>query len=38
MGVISPVDVLMERNPDIKSREEALERLEVLKQENAVLQ
>lgn len=38
MGIISPVDVLMERNPDIKSREEALERLEALKQENAVLQ
>lgn len=34
LGVISPVDVLMERNPDIKTREEAIAFLEKVKEEN----
>jgi hypothetical protein len=34
LGVISPVDVLMERNPDIKTREEAIAFLTKVKEEN----
>lgn len=37
MGVISPVDVLMERNPDLKTREDALECLEGIERERARL-
>jgi hypothetical protein len=34
LGVISSVDVAMERNPDLKSREEAIEFLQRVKEEN----
>ena len=34
MGVMSAVDVLMERDKDIRSREEAIERLKLIKDEN----
>lgn len=34
LGVISPIDVVMERNPDLKSRNEAKEFLLKVKQEN----
>lgn len=34
MGILSPVDILLEKNPDLTSREEALTRLLQIKQEN----
>ena len=33
MGVMSPVDILMEKDRDIRSREEALKRLSTIKDE-----
>jgi len=37
LKVISPIDIVMERNPDIKSREEAKEHLLRIKKENQLL-
>ena len=37
MGVMSPVDILMERDKDLRSREEALERLKIIKKESQQL-
>jgi hypothetical protein len=34
MGVMSAVDIIMQRDPDIRSREEAIERLKLIKSEN----
>ena len=34
LGVISSVDIAMERNPDLKSREEAIEYLKRVQEEN----
>jgi len=36
-GVISPVDIALERNPDLKTREEALAYLLTIEQENREL-
>jgi hypothetical protein len=37
-GVISPVDIIMQMNPDLKDRESALAHLLKLRQENAELE
>jgi predicted nuclease with TOPRIM domain len=37
MGVMSPVDILMQKDKDLRSREEALERLKIIKSETQQL-
>ena len=37
MGVMSPVDILMQKDKDLRSREEALERLKIIKSETQKL-
>lgn len=37
LGIASPVDLLMRDNPDIRTREDALLRLQVIRDENATL-
>ncbi|MFZ2634123.1 MAG: hypothetical protein WAX48_21305 [Desulfosalsimonadaceae bacterium] len=36
LGVLSPVDVAMERNPELRTRDEAIESLQKIKAENAL--
>jgi hypothetical protein len=37
MGVMSPVDIIMQKDKDLRSREEALERLKQIKAETQTL-
>jgi hypothetical protein len=37
MGVMSPVDIIMQKDKDLRSREEALERLKQIKSETQQL-